>query len=111
MRAFVKLDFEVVGFHQYEGAPKEVRFLACRHRHIFNIKIKYLVTDLDREKEIFIQTDLVKDYLHRRYGTPCEFRNMSCEMIAKEIIEWGQEDGLVFVEVLEDNKGGAIVEL
>ena len=111
MKTFVKLDFDVIGFHQYKNAPKEVEFLKYNHRHDFNIKVKYQVIDLDREKEIFIQTDMLKDYLYEAYGNPCQFNNMSCEMIAKEILEYGAIDGMVYVEVLEDGKGGAIAEL
>lgn len=111
MKTFVKLDFDVIGFHQYEKAPKEVEFLKYNHRHDFNIKVKYQVINLDREKEIFIQTEEIKDYLHSAYGNPCQFNNMSCEMIAKEILQYGEIDGMVSVEVLEDGKGGAIVEL
>jgi len=111
MKTFVKLDFDVVGFHQYINAPKQVEFLKYNHRHDFNIKVKYLVTDLDREKEIFIQTDFLKEYLYESYGNPCQFNGMSCEMIAKEIFEFGKIDGIVSVEVLEDNRGGAIVEI
>ena len=66
---------------------------------------------MDREKEIFIQTDFLKEYLYESYGNPCQFGGMSCEMIAKEIFEFGKVDGIVSVEVLEDNKGGAIVEV
>jgi predicted HAD superfamily Cof-like phosphohydrolase len=111
MKTFVKLDFDVVGFHYYQGAPISVDFLKYNHRHIFNIKAEYEVTNLDREKEIFIQTDILTDYLYQTYGSPCQFEGMSCEMIAKELLEFGIVDGIVSVEVLEDNRGGARVEL
>lgn len=111
MKSFVKLDFDIVGFHNYEGAPEDVSFLQDRHRHIFTVRCKYAVTDLNREKEIFIQTDFVKEYLIESYGSPCEFGAMSCEMIAKDLLDHIRDDGGVWVEVLEDNKGGAVVEL
>jgi hypothetical protein len=111
MKTFVKLDFDIVGFHHYKQAPKKVEFLSFNHRHDFKFKVLYQVDDLNREKEIFIQTDFLKDYLFETYGTPCQFNNMSCEMIAKDLLEFGKDDGMVKVEVLEDNRGGAIVEL
>ena len=111
MKSSVIIDFEIEGFHHYPNAPKQVEFLSFNHRHIFNVKVKYLVNDLNREKEIFIQTDILKEYLNECYGFPCQFGAMSCEMIAKEILEFGMEDGVYFVEVLEDGKGGASVEI
>ena len=106
----VIINFDIVGFHYYKDAPNDVSFLRNSHRHIFNIKIGYKVDDLDREKEIFIQTGFVEDYLIESYGSPCLFGQMSCEMIAKELLEFTKDDGSVWCEVLEDNKGGAKVE-
>lgn len=111
MKSYIKLDFDIVGFHQYPNAPEKVSFLSYNHRHDFQIKVWYEVVDLNREKEIFIQTDFVKDYLYESYGSPCQFGNMSCEMIAKELLEFGKDDGMVKVEVLEDGRGGAVIEL
>lgn len=111
MKSTVITDFEVEGFHFYPNAPEKVSFLKSRHRHLFRIKVYYKVTDLDREKEIFIQQDYLKQYLNESYGTPCEFENMSCEMIAKEMLEFSVDDGAYKVEVFEDGKGGASVEL
>jgi hypothetical protein len=110
-RALVLTEFDVVGFHHYPDAPNKVDFLKHKHRHIFTIKMGYNVKDLDRELEIFIMQDYVKDYLYETYGSPCLFENMSCEMIAKEILEFSIPDGVKFVEVLEDGKGGARVEI
>lgn len=110
-RTLVLTEFDIVGFHHYPDAPNSVDFLKHKHRHIFTIKMGYNVKDLDRELEIFIMQDYVKDYLYETYGNPCLFENMSCEMIAKEILEFSLPDGVKFVEVLEDNKGGARVEV
>lgn len=107
----VILDFDIEGFHFYPNAPKKVSFLEHNHRHIFQIRAGYKVEDSNREKEIFIEQDYLKDYLSESYGSPCQFENMSCEMIAGEILDFAQEDGCVWVEVFEDGKGGARVEL
>ena len=107
----VILDFDVEGYHSYPNAPKEVEFLSYPHRHIFQIRAGYRVTDSNREREIFIEQDNVKNYLGEVFGVPCQFENMSCEMIAEEILEFAQEDGCVWVEVFEDGKGGARVDL
>lgn len=107
----VILDFDIEGFHFYPNAPKQVSFLQHNHRHIFQIRAGYKVEDSNREKEIFIHQDFIKEYLYESYGNPCHFDNMSCEMIAEEILEFAEEDGCVWVEVFEDGKGGARVDL
>ena len=111
MKKQVIIKFEVDGFHNYPDAPAEVNFLQNKHRHTFVITCAYNVKSLKREKEIFIQRDLVKEYLHESFGNQCQFDDMSCEMIASEILEFAQEDGMVWCEVWEENTGGARVEL
>lgn len=107
----VILDFDVEGFHFYPNAPVEVDFLKNNHRHIFQIRVGYNVTDTDREKEIFIQQDYLREYLNESYGVPCQFENMSCEMIAEDLLQFSLDDGAVWVEVFEDGKGGAKVSV
>jgi hypothetical protein len=111
MKNTVIIQFNIEGFHLYKGAPSEVSFLENKHRHTFIVKAGYLVNHLDREREIFICRDEIKDYLIESYGYPCQFEGMSCEMIAKEILEFAQEDGMVWCEVWEEETGGARVEL
>lgn len=107
----VIIQFEVEGFHNYPDAPKEVKFLSFNHRHTFKIKAGYKVTDLNREREIFICRDEVLSYLNESFGVPCQFGAMSCEMIANEILEFSKEDGMIWCEVWEEETGGARVEL
>ena len=111
MTATVITQFEIEGFHNYPNAPEQVNFLSARHRHCFVVKCGYRVVDLNREREIFICRDEVKSYLIEAYGSPCEFGAMSCEMIASEILEFAQTDGMVWCEVWEEQTGGAKVEL
>lgn len=106
----VILDFDIEGFHYYPNAPKQVAFLENNHRHIFQIRAGLKVDNLNREKEIFIEQDKLKDYLIESYGSPCHFEAMSCEMIAQELLEFLLDDGGVWVEVFEDSRGGAKVE-
>lgn len=108
MKTFVMTHIEVEGMHFYPNAPKAVEFLKYPHRHLFTIKAEFEVTDLDREIEIFMKETEIKYWLHLTYGTPCIFNMMSCEMIAKEILE---EFGASKVIVLEDGKGGGKVEI
>lgn len=109
----VILDFDVVGFHLWKDAPDEVSFLKDRHRHLFRIRVGYAVTDLDRELEIFMHERRLKAYLLLKYGNEkdeCEFGQMSCEMIATDIMTAEKEIGITWCEVFEDNRGGARVE-
>lgn len=110
MKSQVICKIQVEGFHNYVGAPKQVEFLKDIHRHTFEITFAYDVKHLNRDVEIFIQRDEVKDYLHEAYGNPCMFEGMSCEHIAKEILEFIEEDGGAWVEVWEETTGGARIE-
>lgn len=111
MKNTVIIKIEVDGFHHYPNAPKKVEFLSYNHRHTFKIKAAYLVNELNREKEIFIQRDYIKEYLNESYGYPCQFEDMSCEMIANEILEFSKDDGMIWCEVWEEETGGAKIEL
>lgn len=111
MKSIVIIQFEIEGFHHYPNAPEKVNFLSLNHRHSFQIKAGYLVDDLNREKEIFIQRDYIKEYLIECFGSPCQFEDMSCEMIANEILQYSSDDGMIWCEVWEEKTGGARVEL
>jgi len=110
MKSTVIIQFEIEGFHHYPNAPQEVDFLSDKHRHTFIVKAGYSVEDLNREKEIFIERDYIKEYLIESYGSPCEFGAMSCEMIAAEILEYAEMEGMIWCEVWEEKTGGARVE-
>lgn len=111
IRTTVVTDFDIEGFHRYPKAPEKVAFLENKHRHLFKIRVHFKVKKMDREKEIFIQEGYLKEYLNESYGFPCQFGAMSCEMIAEEMLQFAKEDGAYKVEVYEDARGGAIVEL
>lgn len=97
---------DIEGFHQWTEAPEEVKFLRERHRHIFEIYCQFEVSHEEREIEIIMQQWEIEKYLISKYGKPCEFGGMSCESIAREILE---SFNAYEVKVLEDGAGGAIV--
>ncbi len=107
----VIIQLEIEGFHHYPNAPEQVEFLSHNHRHTFKIKAGYEVSDLNREKEIFIERENIREYLNESFGSPCQFGAMSCEMIAKEILEFASDDQMIWCEVWEEETGGARVEL
>lgn len=111
MKSQVVIQIDIEGFHNYPQAPKPVEYLSDKHRHSFRIKAGYKISHHNREKEIFILRETVREYLNEAYGYPCEFGQMSCEMIAEELLQFSKEDGMVWCEVWEENTGGARVDL
>lgn len=109
----VQWQFE--GVHHFPGAEgpqfNDVSFLANAHRHMFHCQVIIEVFHDDRELE-FLQ---VKRDLKAQFGDG-EMNNMSCEMMARKIIEYldttrpyndFQRD--ITVEVYEDGENGAMV--
>lgn len=111
MKIQVIVQFPIEGFHNYPNAPEKVNFLSFNHRHTFKVKAAYNVINLNREVEIFLCRDELISYLYESFGSPCNFNEMSCEMIGKEILDFGKDDGMVWCEVWEENTGGARVEI
>jgi hypothetical protein len=102
---FIKVRFSVIGFHNYPDAPEEVKYLRDRHRHQFNFSVEINVSGLNRELEFHT----VKRRLLSLYGvTEVGFEDMSCEMIAvdliKILISWYGKDRSYIVEVSEDGE-------
>jgi hypothetical protein len=74
---------------------------------MFHITAWKLVSNHDREIEIISFGWGVKKYLKHKYGNPpCAFLDMSCEMIAQELLDYFV---LSKCQVLEDGENGAIV--
>lgn len=105
-----KMKIEVItyniiqGFHHYPNAPKFCEYLKERHRHLFHITCKFLVSHNNREIEINEMQNKIEKYLKAKFGNICEFGKRSCEDIAQELLN---EFECSEVTVLEDNYGGA----
>lgn len=104
---------QIEGTHNWPDCPyAEVAYLRDIHRHVFHIKAYKKVTHSDRDVEFIMLKHQVRDYLRRNYWVAktmlCEFGAMSCEMIAKELIE---HFDLIACEVNEDNENGAFVSV
>ena len=101
----VKLKVE--GIHRWKECNiDEVSFLRNTHRHVFYITCKKKVSHQDRDIEVIKFKRQIQSYLFSKYGMPCDFKEMSCEMIAFNIF---QEFKLISCEVLEDGENGAEV--
>jgi len=101
---YIICNFQIEGFHCWKDAPDFFSYLRNRHRHIFEISAKIKVDHSNRQIEINEQRKVLIKYLINKYGDPCEFNNMSCEDIARDLAE---HFNFYKVKVLEDGYSGA----
>lgn len=102
---------QIEGIHHWPGCPfDEVAHLRDLHRHMFHIKAYKAVNHDDRDTEFILLKHEIQQHLRRNYYKThlkcCLFGAMSCEMIARELID---AFGLTRCEVSEDNENGAIL--
>lgn len=101
----IVVKFAVEGIHRWANCPfEDVGFLRHDHRHLFYITAEKKVSHDDRDIEIIMLKRTLSAYLRVKYGQVCQFKEMSCEMIARELFE---VHNLESCEVLEDNENGA----
>ena len=100
---------EIEGYHRWPYAPQpsSIAYLASKHRHVFVIECEFHVTHDDRDIEIIRQQHIIEEFIRDRHGIPAEFHDMSCEAIAKEIMQYFPECESCIVR--EDGYGGARV--
>ena len=114
MKTSVIVRLAVDGMHNFPAASElfpEVGFLSLSHRHMFHIEAKKEVFHDDRDVEFIMFKRDIQDYLKQMYYKPESrihlFGPMSCEMIAKQILN---QFNCTAVSVWEDLENGAIVE-
>lgn len=112
IKSEVYCTLQIEGTHNWPDCPfDEVAYLRDPHRHVFHIKAHKVVNHDDRDTEFIMLKHRIKEFFVERgyYDVDtslCKFGAMSCEMIARELIE---EFGLCQCEVSEDNENGAIL--
>jgi len=109
MKTTITIRLQVEGVHRWAKCPHEdVKFLRDFHRHIFHIECEKQVFHDDRDVEFIRFKREVLKYLVDKYddGECLKFNDMSCEMIAKELVS---KYDLVKCSVFEDNENGATV--
>lgn len=113
MKTYVIVRLQVDGEHNFPAAAElfpEVAFLASPHRHMFHIEAKREVFHDDRDIEFIMFKRDIQDYLKQMYYKPQQrthvFGPMSCEMIAKDLMNQFQCKS---VQVWEDLENGAEV--
>jgi len=93
-----------VATHSWDDA---VDFLKNEHRHTFYIRVEMLVKHNDREKEFIKEKKKLEYHLKRKYEGKF-LKNISCEMIAEEILD--RFFYYTAVECWEDRENGARLE-
>lgn len=113
MKTYVIVRLQVDAEHNFPAAAElfpEVAFLAHPHRHMFHIEAKVEVFHDNRDKEFIMLKRDIQEYLRSSYYNEARrmhvFGPMSCEMIAKEILN---EFNCKSVQVWEDLENGAEV--
>lgn len=104
IRVFATTTFE--GFHCWPTAPDEVAFLRVRHRHVFHVRVEWVVNHDDRDIEFILAKRRV-DVLLQQHRLDADRATWSCESWAAWLLE---TLGAVRVEVSEDGENGAVVE-
>lgn len=109
----VYCNLQMEGLHDWPFCPfDEVGYLRDLHRHMFHITAFVAVSHDDRDTEFImlkhkIQEFLFDKYWHDQYKC-LFFGTMSCEMIARQLIEFFQ---LTKCIVSEDNENGAVLSV
>lgn len=112
MKTEIIVRLQVEGVHSWPSCNlEEVAYLKDEHRHIFHIEARAPVLHDDRQVE-FIQlkhqiSDRIVSNFFEESKYLCDFKNMSCEMIAKFVL--GYFPDLSECSVFEDGENGARV--
>jgi hypothetical protein len=107
--------------HKWEGCSiDDVKFLKDSHRHVFHVELKASVDDPDRELEFFMIQQMIDSAIYNLYRDQDSMGyfmlgSRSCEMIAKEIIDflvkhYAIPSNTIRCTVFEDNENGGTVK-
>lgn len=116
MKTIIGVKLSVEGMHYYSDASEKhglpMKFLEFPHRHMFHIEVRVSMKHDNRDKEFILLKREVIEYLHSKYYQEelnvLDFRKMSCEMIAKDLMFVFHADS---VKVSEDDENYALVSL
>ena len=113
MTTNIVVKLAVDGLHSWPDAKRvcpEVGFLSDIHRHMFYFTVKKRVNHDDRDVEFIMFKRDIEEYLLDKYYN-MQYRShyfgaKSCEMLAREVLEYFD---CKYVSVFEDNENGAEV--
>ena len=115
MNTYIGVHLEVEGIHRWKGVMEtpykdEMSYLVDFHRHNFIIDCEMKVHHDDRDKEFISLKHDIMSYLRQEFWSTqhqlCWFGDMSCEMIARLLLE---KFGLTKCKVSEDGENYAII--
>lgn len=113
LKRYVWVTSEFEAFHKWDKAPEVVSFLRNLHRHVFKVKVVFLVSHADRDLEFFMVKKMLNSYL-ADFLVPLSRgeHGMSCEMFAERIFSYFRSNDYPVCEVVvsEDGENGAIVK-
>ncbi len=95
---------QMIGFHSWPKAPKEVSFLRNRHRHVFHVKAGIAVKHNDRDREFFMEQTFLRKVLRKHFNKH-EENVGSCESICEFLLN--TLPYVRWVQVEEDGENGA----
>lgn len=112
MNTLLKIKLKLYGVHNWpNNNVQSVPYLSHQHRHEFNFIMYLKVTHDDRQVEFIDYKSKVTSKIINTYWDEnmklCNFNSMSCESIAKWILNNFKE--VVKVEVNEDDENGSEV--
>lgn len=111
-RNFLKVKYEVAGFHRWKDATKGREYLKDLHRHNFGFIIEVEVTDLNREVEYHTLEDVcMSESKYMLNGMKETTQDWSCEHMANYMFDHMRDIGynVNMVEVSEEWKYCSIV--
>lgn len=105
------VNLQLEGIHCWPKCPyPEVAYLKDPHRHTFYIECQKEVKKNDREIEIIIFKNKVREFLNLTFGFNefklLDFGTYSCEDIAEVLFN---HFNLTYCKVLEDGENGACI--
>ena len=101
---WIRFNFEAR--HKWSNCPiKDVYFLRNNHRHVFHVKMCWVVSHNDRDIEFIDMKKKVVSWVRNNW----EYRDLgqkSCESMAEDLL---LEFNAQFVSVSEDGENGATI--
>jgi len=105
-RSHIICRFQFEAFHNWPDAPVEHAYLKTVHRHMFHVAAWKRVTHDNRDVEFIKLKRDMASYCLATFGS--EATTLSCEMMAKELLEQFDLDSC---EVSEDGENGGRVTI
>jgi hypothetical protein len=113
LKKYIEVKIDVEGLHQWSNCDlPNVEYLKYLHRHTFQIKCRIQVTHGDRDVEFIDFKHKLNKYIRDNWYDDtyncCNFKGMSCEHIAENLL---CHFNLCHCSVSEDGEFFGIIEI